>query len=77
MIVTIETNTIDEIEALFRLLKQLNIKNVNVKSENKRIAPIVKGDKTIAPQDLFGIWEDNPKSLEDLRNKAWKRNWNI
>jgi hypothetical protein len=77
MVITIETTTIDEVDVLFRLLKQLNIKNVKVKSEQKSVMSIIKGDKTISPNALFGIWENNPKSLDEVRAKAWKRDWNI
>lgn len=77
MTVTFEPATINELETLLQLLKQLNIKGVKVKSEAKKVVPIIKGDKTIAPQDLFGIWENNPRSLDEIRSKAWKRDWNI
>ena len=76
MVTTIETTAIDEIEMLLQLIKRLDIKNIKVKSESKKVIPIIKGDKSLTPQDLFGIWENNPKSLDDIRNTAWKRDWN-
>ncbi len=33
---------------------------------------ITKGDKTIDPTSLFGIWKDNPRTLEEIRQKAWR-----
>ena len=77
MVITIETTAIDEIEMLLQLIKRLDIKNIKIKSESKKVIPIVRGDKSITPQDLFGIWENSPKSLDDIRNTAWKRDWNI
>ena len=39
--------------------------------------PIQKGDKTLNPTELFGIWENNPLSLQDIRKQDWQRNWNL
>ena len=57
----------NETTALHSLLKQ------NTSDE----LPVEKGDKTINPAKLFGIWENNPRSLEDIRKQNWKRNWEI
>lgn len=24
---------------------------------------------------LAGVWKDRPRTLEEIRKKAWKRNW--
>jgi hypothetical protein len=29
-----------------------------------------KGDKTIKPDSLFGIWEKEPRTLEEIRTKV-------
>ena len=34
---------------------------------------ITKGDKSLDPKALFGIWAGNPRNLQDIRKKAWKR----
>jgi Arc/MetJ family transcription regulator len=34
---------------------------------------ITRGDKTIDPSDLFGLWEKQPKELSDIRKLAWQR----
>lgn len=34
---------------------------------------IVRGDKSIDPTPLFGIWADKGITLEKIREKAWKR----
>ncbi|MEL7121852.1 MAG: hypothetical protein AAFO07_20560 [Bacteroidota bacterium] len=36
-------------------------------------AEITKGDKSIDPTLLFGIWADHPRNIEDIRQKAWRR----
>jgi hypothetical protein len=35
---------------------------------------ISKGDKSMDPTSLFGIWASNPRNLKEIRQKAWKRN---
>lgn len=37
-------------------------------------AVITKGDKSTAPESLFGIWEKKPRNLQEIRQKAWERN---
>jgi len=34
---------------------------------------ITRGDKTIDPSDLFGLWEKQPRQLSDIRKQAWQR----
>ena len=35
---------------------------------------ITKGDKSIDPTGLFGIWASSPRNLQEIRQKAWERN---
>ena len=78
MIITIETSGVQEIEQLLQVLKSLNIKNINIKEVSQKRQPaITKGDKKLDPRGLFGIWQDAPRTLEQVRSIAWKRNWNI
>jgi len=35
---------------------------------------ITKGDKSIDPTGLFGIWAGTPRNLHEIRQKAWNRN---
>ena len=78
MTVTIETSGIQEIEQLLQVLKSLNIKNINIKEAPLKRQPVItKGDKRLDPRELFGIWQGNPRTLEQVRTTAWKRNWNI
>jgi hypothetical protein len=79
MRVTIETTNIKELELLMRLLQELNLENVKVieSTEIKELkSSIVKGDKSIDPSGLFGIWKSNPRTIEEIRSKSWDRNWN-
>ena len=32
---------------------------------------------TLDPSDLFGMWKDNPKTIENIRQKAWERTENL
>lgn len=78
MTITIETSGIQEIEQLLKVLKSLNIKNINIKEVSPKRQPVItKGDKRLDPRGLFGIWQGNPRTLEQVRSEAWKRNWNI
>jgi hypothetical protein len=78
MTVTIETSGIQEVEQLLVLLKTLNIKNIKIQSSPSVLqATITPGDKKIDPKQLFGIWKENPRTIEQIRSTAWKRNWNI
>lgn len=82
MRVTIETTNIKELELLIRLLQELNLENVKVvesveREEVKGLnSSIIKGDKSIDPSGLFGIWQKNPRTIEEIRSKSWDRNWN-
>lgn len=81
MRLTIEVGNTAELEKVFKALKSMNIESVQVvpteKAANgRKSAPvIIKGDKQIDPKALFGIWKDNPRTLEQLRAMAWDRNW--
>ena len=78
MTITIETSGIEEVEQLLKILKSLNIKNINIKEELPKHQPIItKGDKKLDPRELFGIWQGTPRTIEQVRSVAWKRNWNI
>lgn len=78
MTLTIETSEIQEVEQLLHLLKTLNLKNVKIQSSAATLRPaITRGDKTIDPKQLFGIWKDAPRTLDQIRSTAWQRNWNI
>lgn len=77
MLITIEAIDIHEVERIVTLLKSLNIKNIEVIPGPSGEGPfITKGNKKIDPQELFGIWKDQPRKVEEIRAASWKRNWN-
>jgi len=39
--------------------------------------PITKGDKKLNPTALFGIWENKPRNIQEIRRQDWKRNWDL
>ena len=71
MRITIEIDSKSEMEKLSALFKTFKINAVNIINDNA--TPVTKGDKKIDPTDLFGIWANKPRSIEDIRKDAWKR----
>ncbi|MCY7349883.1 MAG: hypothetical protein LH606_04345 [Cytophagaceae bacterium] len=76
MKVILEIEKPDEVEKLMRWLhKNRLLSQVKVETAvSDDSAAIVRGDKRIDPQALFGIWKDNPRTLEEIRKAAWDRN---
>lgn len=76
MKITIEIDKKKELEKLSALFRTLKINKVKIISadETETVVPIKKGDKKIDPQGLFGIWANNPRSLENIRKDTWQRN---
>ena len=74
MKITIEIDSDSEMEKLSALLLSFNINTVNLTSVSHSSLSIIKGDKNINPKGLFGIWANNPQSLEIIRAKGWQRN---
>ncbi|MFK7934671.1 MAG: hypothetical protein AB8G22_14260 [Saprospiraceae bacterium] len=79
MRLTIELNNVGELEKVIQLLQSLQIKEVKVfpTVETVPTPTITKGDKSIDPKALFGIWKAAPRSLEEIRTKGWSRNWKL
>ena len=77
MTITIELNTDAELEQLLALFKALPLQNVNIVVNKKVLPTIEKGDKTIDPTPLFGMWKDEPRTIEEIRAKDWERNWDL
>ena len=74
---TIETVNKAEIELILRFFKKLNLEEVKISKTDQIDLPVVEGDKSENPKELFGIWKNNPRSLNEVRNKAWVRNWEL
>jgi hypothetical protein len=78
MTITIETSGIQEVEQLLTLLKSMNINNISIKEVSVKRQPVIaKGDKKLNPRELFGIWQGSPRTLDQVRSTAWKRNGDI
>lgn len=83
MKITLEITNFEELEKVLLFFKSIQLEKVEVNYTNKKsnqnsIDDILeKGDKTQDPTALFGIWKDNPRSLEEIRKQNWKRDWEI
>ena len=75
MTISIETDNTAELEAIMTVFKNLNMDNVKVLFNNKPTPSITKGDKTIDPTPLFGMWADNPRDINEIRKNNFNRNW--
>ncbi len=77
MTLTIETNDLKELEQILVLAKSLNVSIIIPTKEEKLKAMLEKAptkpDKTADPRALFGIWKDKNITIEEIREKAWKR----
>lgn len=73
MRITIEVDSKREMDKLSAFLKTFNVNTVKVLTTDERAANIKKGNKKIDPKDLFGIWADEPRSIDDIRRAAWQR----
>ncbi len=82
MKVTVEVSSQSELEKTVLFFNSLKLDSIRIvtdaithtpKKNNKKDVKISKGDKSIDPSDLFGIWKDNPQSIETIRQKAWQR----
>ena len=74
MKITIEIDERSELEKLTAFFKAFNIDKVSmVKTDAETKNTITKGDKSIDPKALFGIWEKEPKNLDDIRKAGWQK----
>ncbi len=74
MKVTVEISNENEMEKLFAFFKTIHLDNIEVVTEHNAEQPsIQKGDKKINPKELFGIWQNKPRDIDELRTGAWKR----
>lgn len=45
---------------------------IEVSSHNpKKKMFLTKGDKSLDPSDLFGMWKENPRSIDEIRQQAF------
>jgi hypothetical protein len=71
--ITIEIDSKSELDKLSALFKTFKINTVKVISTDDNALPMIKGDKKIDPRELFGMWADKPRSLDNIRKAAWQR----
>jgi hypothetical protein len=86
MKLTIEVSSQSELEKIMQFFQTLKLESVRIISDKitpkpmknpKKAMKLTKGDKSLDPTDLFGIWENNPRSVEAIRQQAWQRNTNL
>jgi hypothetical protein len=78
MKLTIETSNSLELEQILELVRNLHLEHkIHIDSNKKNTLPIQKGDRSLDPRASFGIWKDNPRTIEQFRKEGWERNWNL
>lgn len=71
MKITIEVTTDSELKELMHWLSRHPLA-ASVQLNNQPSNPLViKGNKKLDPMALFGIWKDEPRTVEDIRQNAW------
>lgn len=73
--IIIQTNSQEEMEQIIQLLADLNAGSLKITATSAD-SSITPGDKSIDPSELFGMWKDKPRTLEQIRKEGWKRDWN-
>ena len=74
MKITIEVTDKNELDKVLSALQTLPSENVKIStSGHTDPLPITKGDKTVDPSALFGIWKDAPRNLIQIRKEGWDR----
>ena len=74
----IEVNNSKNVKVLSELLKKFdfitNIKKIKpIKKTRKNDMPIEWSKNDADIMALAGIWKNKPRSIEEIREKAWKR----
>lgn len=79
MQLTIEIQDAAKLQQLIAVMEKIGVdfwspkeKPVRVRKTTKKELPIIAGDHSIDPYALVGIWKDNPITLEEIREKAWR-----
>jgi hypothetical protein len=50
----------------------MKLQNIKIVSSQDDLKPnILKGNKSLNPKELFGIWKNKPKNLKDIRSESW------
>lgn len=74
MKLTIDISEPAELEHLMGWLRDNNMLDRVELNEIKPVdSPfITRGDKSLDPYALDGIWKDNPRTLEEIRKASWR-----
>ncbi len=75
----VENNNLNNVKnfyQIFLLNNEVSSLNSLIKKSTENLS-IKKGDKTLNPKELFGIWENNPCKIQDIRKYDWQRKWNF
>ena len=74
MTITIDIDEPAELEHLMGWLRDNDLLDrVAFKHTRSADQPlIIKGDKSIDPRGLDGLWKDNPRTLEEIRKASWR-----
>lgn len=70
--ITINLPNEAEAQWLVELLNRLQVP-FQVEADEVNEPIVQKGDKTIKPDSLFGIWANDPRTIEEIRTKAWPK----
>ena len=72
MKITIETDSQAEMDQLIKwVTKRGLLDKVEITGRIPESGNIVRGDKSLDPTALFGLWKDNPRTLEEIREASW------
>ena len=86
MKVTIEVSSQNELERIILFFQTLKLDSVSIISDTlspkskkspKKKMRLTKGDKSLDPSSLFGMWANKPRSIEAIRQQGWQRNVNL
>lgn len=72
-----QTSNIHLVYQILMLSNESNALQSLFRQTSTNELPVKKGDKTLNPTELFGMWADKPRNLQDIRKNDWQRNWNI
>ena len=76
MKVTLEISNLGEMEKLFSFFETVQLDKIQVETfgQDFKLKPKIKaGNKNLNPKELFGIWQEKPRNIEEIRQIAWKR----
>ncbi|MEL7159833.1 MAG: hypothetical protein AAFN92_03675 [Bacteroidota bacterium] len=73
MTITIEDSSLAQLDLILSLLREhgIGVEKVAVAETPKPSISWAEGDVT----ELFGVWQDEPRTLEGIRKKAWRSPW--